>query len=169
MGLFSNPSPINDDPISDEKIQNSLELRVQDEDGVPHSLGSLLKANERTIIIFIRHHHCGACMSYVTNLYDHKKFKQTVLHQSSSLQKTKMIIIGHGSFEGIEWYKKNATTSFEMYVDESKKVHEAFGFTHRYLGKPEDTVCIPDSDQSSRSSWRIVLTIVSFFSLSSFW
>jgi peroxiredoxin len=136
MGLFSNPPPINDDLTSDDSVEKALELRVQDGTGIPHSLGSLLKGNERTILIFIRHHHCGACMSYVTNLSENNKFTQT------EQNKTKVIVIGHGSFEGIEWYKKNAEIQFEMYVDESKKVHEAFGFNNRYLGKPIDAVRI---------------------------
>lgn len=137
MGLFSNPPPINDDLPSDESVQKTLELRVQDGSGIPHALGSLLKGNERTILIFIRHHHCGACMSYVTTLSENETFKQT-----TNQSKTKVIVIGHGSFEGIEWYKKNAETSFEMYVDESKKVHEALGFNNRYLGKPMEAVRI---------------------------
>jgi hypothetical protein len=52
---------------------------------------------------------------------------------------TIVIVIGHGTHEGIARYKEMSGCAFDMYSDEDKNIYKALGLTRRFLGSTEDT------------------------------
>jgi peroxiredoxin len=132
--LFSSPSPVDDVPPTADALAKAASYSVQDADGKEHTLSSLLSTQERTLVIFVRHHHCGFCVEYVRACGKDERLKATTTTEKA---KTKVIVIGHGSYEGINRYKEVSESPFEMYVDSEKNVYTALGLTRRTLGKSE--------------------------------
>lgn len=123
--LFLKPGQSVDDTLPNrDVVQRVFGLSVKDADGIEHPIQSLVA--QHVILVFVRHHHCGMCMHYIADLAQDQRFA------SGS---TKVIVIGHGSYQGIQRYKEVSKCPFEMYVDETKQVYEALGLTRRFLGK----------------------------------
>ncbi|UZJ53549.1 hypothetical protein CBS101457_002869 [Exobasidium rhododendri] len=134
--LFSSPTPVDDVLPTADALAKAGSSSVQDADGKEHTLSSLLDTQMRTLVIFVRHHHCGFCVEYVRACANEEKLKVTT---STEMSKTKAIVIGHGSYEGINRYKEVSDCPFEMYVDSKKGVYTALGLTRRFLGKTEES------------------------------
>lgn len=133
MFLESKAAPVDDSIPNKENVARALEASVHDSKGELHQLSSILK-DRRTIIIFIRHNHCGMCMEYIKSCGKDETLRSTTKDQTG----TQVIIIGHGSWQGIELYRKNTETPFEIYMDEEKNVFEALGLNRRFLGKSKE-------------------------------
>jgi len=127
----STPAPVNDEPASSDALAKAGSLSLQDASGKEHTLSSLLSAQSRTILLFIRHHHCGFCVEYIRACANDEKIKATTTNPDS---KTKVIVIGHGGYEGINRYKEVSDCPFDMYVDSQKKIYDALGLNRRFLG-----------------------------------
>lgn len=133
--LFSSPAPVDDVPPTADTLSKAGSLLVQDEEGKEHSFSSLFSGHQQTCLIWIRHHHCGFCQEYVRTCAKNATFQNT---------KTKVIVIGHGSYEGIKRYKQVSECPFDMFVDSQKKLYTALGLTRRFMGKDPDSkeVCV---------------------------
>lgn len=140
MGLLSNSAAVNNELPSSNAVAEALDLPVQDGKGDQHSLRSLIEGYRRSVVIFVRHNHCGACMRFVALLGENAALKATTTDESPRAERTKVVVIGHGSYEGIGRYKEVSEMPFDMYVDSTKRVQKALGMNRRYLGKPKNEV-----------------------------
>lgn len=136
--LFGAPTAVDDTPPTREQVAKAMALPVLQgatDEKPTHTLASLVEGNARTIVVFIRHHHCGMCVKYVQALSAHPALRATSEDKNSNI---KLLVIGHGSHVGIEHYREISSAAFNMYVDETKQLYGALGLTRRYLGKAKD-------------------------------
>jgi hypothetical protein len=156
--LSSKATPVDDKLPSDDEVKQALDCSVKDSIGMPHLLSSLMSSHRRTILVFVRHHHCGMCIEYVRSISKSEKLRSTytsTTHRGrpstsmSTSESTKsvaspasdvqVIVIGHGSHQGINRYKEMSDCVFDMYTDEDKKVYSCLGLTRRFLGQTPET------------------------------
>jgi L-rhamnose 1-dehydrogenase len=136
MFLFSAPTPVNDTPPSAETLAKAKSLPLQDAEGNEHLVSSLMGDSKKLLIIFLRHLHCGFCREYVRACGKNEVLRATTTGENKSL---KVVVISHGSYEGINRYKEVSDCPFDMYVDSNKNFYTAFGLTRRYMGKTAGT------------------------------
>lgn len=135
--IFGTPDPIDDVSPTPEAMSKAKALPVKNSKGESISFGDVL-ANRPTILILVRHNHCGMCIAYCAALGGHPALAATV----GKTEGWQVVILGHGTWKGINRYKDVAGVKFDMYVDETKKVHEALGVTRCHLdtGDPKNWV-----------------------------
>ena len=134
--LFSTPSPVDDVPPPADVLAKALALPVQDASGEEHTLASIVGRHQRSVIVFVRHHHCGFCVEYVRECGANEKLKATV---GSGEEGPQVVVIGHGGYEGINRYKEVSDCPFDMYVDSEKRIYNVLGLTRRFLGKTPES------------------------------
>jgi hypothetical protein len=158
MGIFYSPPDQVDDRLPDAKdLDSALDLAVQDRAGKEHILRSLLQGYLRTIIVFVRHNHCGACHAFVSSMQSNETLRKTCSEEERSKskeQRTQVLVIGHGSYEGIDRYNELSDNPFDMYVDSTKRIHKALGLTRRNLANADKEVSITLSEGGRDAGWR---------------
>lgn len=138
FGLGKKPDDVDDTLPSSSATSSALDTTIEDDSGKPVALGSILNGR-RTLVTFVRHHHCGMCFEFVRAL-SNDPYLSTL---SGNTEGPQVVVIGHGEWKGIEKYKERSGCKFEMYVDVPKKVYTALGMTRKYLGQVEglEKVC----------------------------
>lgn len=134
--LFSTPAPVDDVPPNADVLAKAMALSLQDASGQEHTLASIVGKHQRTVLVFIRHHHCGFCVEYVRACGENAKMKATT---GSGAEGAQVVVIGHGSWEGITRHKQVSNSPFEMYVDSGKELYKTLGLTRRNMGKMLET------------------------------
>lgn len=137
MAIFGAPTPIDDAHPTPEQLAKAKALHVQNSKGQSIPFGEVLN-NRPTVLVLIRHNHCGFCVSYCAALAAQPAFAATV----GKSEGPQVIIFGHGGWKGIDRYREVSGIKFDMYVDTSKKVYEALGVTRTSLdvGDPKTWV-----------------------------
>lgn len=78
-------------------------------------------------------------MEYIRSCNQDEKLKSTSVAGDDSASKVQILVIGHGSHEGIPRYKEMSDCVFDMYSDEDKKIYSSLGLTRRFLGDTPNT------------------------------
>lgn len=133
MFFESRATSVDDTLPSAKAVAQAMDCSVKDSKGESHLLSALVKSHKRTIFILVRHHHCGLCMQYI------RLASEKLIATSSKESDIQTIVIGHGSWQGIQRYKETSNCVFEMYSDEDKNIYKALGMTRRFLGNTKDT------------------------------
>ncbi|TFK66430.1 hypothetical protein BDN72DRAFT_961750 [Pluteus cervinus] len=104
---------------SAEALERVSELEVDNTKGEKVKFGSLY-AEQKVIVVFIRHFFCGACQAYVEKL-------ATVATSDLEATNTKLVVVGCGEWSAIQTYKETTTFQGELYADPSRDVYHALG------------------------------------------
>lgn len=122
--------------VSEEKIETHRELPdpkalgeagdvlIKDKDGKDIPLKSLYMdkpGDERQLLIFVRHFHCGSCQQYVEALM------QDLTPEKLSKAKINLTIIGSGEVICIPDYVKATGSTFPIYTDPSVQTYKKLG------------------------------------------
>lgn len=81
---------------------------------------SSLFANQKTIVVFIRHFFCGRCQEYVEALAQVPRSKLEDLG-------TSIVVIGCGEWQPIKGYLEKTGFKGAIYADPTRKVYHALG------------------------------------------
>ncbi|GAA5966082.1 hypothetical protein JCM21900_006439 [Sporobolomyces salmonicolor] len=117
-------------PPSPEQLAEAAQLTVFDSEGTTVPLGTIVSPGNKaghSVVLFIRHFHCGLCQDYIS--YLSSKLSPAALEQ----QNVKLSVIGCGDWELIQPYKELLGVPWEFYADPGKKSYEALGMTLRTL------------------------------------
>ncbi|KZP15406.1 hypothetical protein FIBSPDRAFT_867343 [Athelia psychrophila] len=113
---------------NDAAIFKASNLEVIDVNGVKVQLGSLF-ADEKTIVVLIRHFFCGSCQQYVTQL-------ASVSPEALAAAHTRIVVIGCGDYEPIKGYLELTGYQGSIYADPSRSVYRALDVTIESLARP---------------------------------
>jgi len=106
---------------------------VFDSTGQKVAFGDLYK-DQKTIVIWIRHFHCGMCQDYLSAIV--AQVKPEVLSSSN----VKLLVIGCGEWGLIKPYAELLEFPYPIYADPEKKTYSALGMTLRILDRgPEES------------------------------
>lgn len=120
---------VDDTLPSPSSLTKALNATVNDNAGKSIPFSSVL-TGRRTLVTFVRHHHCGMCFEFVRGL-SKDPYLSTL---SGTKEGPQVIVIGHGGWEGIDKYKERTECAFEMYVDPRKGVYNGLGMTSKLFG-----------------------------------
>ncbi|CEH13722.1 Uncharacterized conserved protein [Ceraceosorus bombacis] len=119
------PDP-NSVELSSEELSKALSLPVQRQDGSSTTLAELT-SGRLSILILIRHHHCGMCQGYISSLNANPTLSKLAAPDAPS-NGPQLIVLGHGVAEkGIDRYQDMTGNKFLMVSDPSAKVFDALG------------------------------------------
>ncbi|KAM3418457.1 hypothetical protein BST61_g4443 [Cercospora zeina] len=107
------------------------EINIKDKDGkeVPFkSLYTGKPANERQLVIFIRHFFCGSCEQYIEAL------AKDLPPAKLSAANTTLTVIGSGEPLLIESYAKRTGSPYQIYTDNSVQLYKKFGMVSTLKG-----------------------------------
>ncbi|KDN44136.1 hypothetical protein K437DRAFT_257178 [Tilletiaria anomala UBC 951] len=142
----------NDALPTPEQIAAGDEVKVNDEHGKSFRFGDLRKGR-KTILLFVRHQHCGICLSYLTSLNSHPAFKKLAKAtayadgpRAETAPDTQVIIISQGAWSGLKRYRdfsgpiedatgKQNTNPFPIYASTDANLFTAYGVTRHTLAK----------------------------------
>ncbi|PWN95548.1 hypothetical protein FA09DRAFT_331874 [Tilletiopsis washingtonensis] len=125
------PSEPSTAPLSRDELQRALALPVLDAAGTSAPLASHLAAGTPTLLVLVRHHHCGMCIEYCRTLWEQ------LAPATHDAQRPKLLVVGHGEARGIASYKERSGWLGEMVVDPTRKVFGALGCVSGLLNAPE--------------------------------
>jgi hypothetical protein len=128
------PSEPSTAPLSRDELQRALALPVLDAAGTSAPLASHLAAGTPTLLVLVRHHHCGMCIEYCRTLWEQ------LAPATHDAQRPKLLVVGHGEARGIASYKERSGWLGEMVVDPTRKVFGALGCVSGLLNAPEKQV-----------------------------
>jgi len=121
-------------PPSASALHSASTIEVFDSNGARVQFGSLYR-DKKTLIIWIRHFHCGLCLDFVGDLIS--KVTPTELEQAGA----GVVIIGCGEWNLLKPYSDLLELRFPIYADPGIKTYTALGMTRRTLdGGPDDKV-----------------------------
>ena len=112
-----------------EQLTRAASLLVIAESGVRVSFGSLF-ADQRTIVIFIRHFWCPLCQDYMSSVRSFVRpdvLRSATALGAESASAAKLVIISNGSHAMISKYKQIFRMPFEMYTDPTLSVYNTLG------------------------------------------
>ena len=112
-----------------EQLRRAASHLVIAESGVRVTFGSLF-AEQRTIVIFIRHFWCPLCQDYMSSV--RSVVRPDVLRSPDALgaesgSAAKLVVISNGSHGMISKYKQIFRMPFEMYTDPTLAVYNTLG------------------------------------------
>lgn len=130
---------ISDNRPTDTVVAEAGKIPIFDSDGIGRPFASIYSGDtaigEQQMVIFVRHFFCGACQTYLQKLS-----KAINLQTYFTLPKpTSITIIGLGSPELINSYRKRTGCPFPIYADPTKRLYKALGmnWTLRVGKNPE--------------------------------
>lgn len=106
---------------TEDALRSAGALSVLDQDNQPIQFDSLISAEGKTIVLFIRHFGCGLCQDMVAFI-SHKLPPATL-----SAHGAKLIIVGNGAPGLIKPYKDLLDAPYDIYTDPDRKVYAALG------------------------------------------
>ena len=118
--MSSSKTPLDAVPTEDDLVAIS-KLPIVDETGQQVPFGSLFE-HQRTIVIFIRHFHCGLCSQYLLSIAE--ALPPATLERCGM----KLVVVGCGSYEPIADYRKDIEFSYPVYGHPSREIHRRLGF-----------------------------------------
>ncbi|KAL7418140.1 hypothetical protein BDY24DRAFT_374210 [Mrakia frigida] len=102
--------------LTEQEVTSLGALSVFDQSGSKVKLGSVWE-QEKTLVVWIRHFFCGYCKMYITEL-------------SETIDpKSKVVVIGCGSWEAIKFYKEETKCPFPIFADPSVASFKALKMT----------------------------------------
>ncbi|KAF8348913.1 hypothetical protein F5887DRAFT_831014, partial [Amanita rubescens] len=128
-----------------DQLRRAASHLVIAESGVRVTFGSLF-AEQRTIVIFIRHFWCPLCQDYMSSV--RSLVRPDVLRSPDALGSdggpaAKLVVISNGSHAMISKYKQIFRMPFEMYTDPTLAVYNTLGMARDRDG--DHTACSPMS------------------------
>ncbi|TRM64526.1 AhpC/TSA antioxidant enzyme-domain-containing protein, partial [Schizophyllum amplum] len=112
-------------------LAEAADLEIFDAQGQPVKFGSLF-ADDKTVVVFIRHFLCGICQAYVTAL------AKAVTPEALKAANVRLAVVGCGDPRFIQAYAGTATSDPNrrvMYADPDRKVFHALGMDIETLQK----------------------------------
>ncbi|KAI0049926.1 hypothetical protein FA95DRAFT_1514890 [Auriscalpium vulgare] len=130
---MSTPAPTQPQSVLDAKtIDAAASVEVWNGKGEKVRFGSIF-AEQKTIVVFIRHFFCGNCMQYVSQL-------TTVRKEALEEAGVKIALVGCGEWKLIENYKNDTGFEGEIFANPDRKLYHALGMTVENLdGTPSGT------------------------------
>ncbi|KAJ7064690.1 AhpC/TSA antioxidant enzyme-domain-containing protein [Mycena amicta] len=102
--------------LDQKTLEAACKFDVWDAKGDKVNFGSLF-AEQKTIIVFIRHFFCGGCKMYVEDL-------SKVPEQALAAAGTKIILIGCGDWSAIAAYHEMTGYKGPIYADPSRRLYD---------------------------------------------
>ncbi|KAI0245750.1 hypothetical protein BJV78DRAFT_1260510 [Lactifluus subvellereus] len=100
-------------------LKTASDIHLFNSQGTKVRFGDVF-ADQRTIVVFIRHFFCGSCMQYVAQI---STVREGALKEAS----TKMVLIGCGDWTLIENYKKDTEFEGEIYANPDRTLYDILG------------------------------------------
>ncbi|KAN0107714.1 AhpC/TSA antioxidant enzyme domain containing protein [Russula decolorans] len=100
-------------------LESAVDTQVFNSDGGIVRFGDIY-ADQKTIVVFIRHFFCGSCMQYVSQL-------TTVREDALKEASTKIALVGCGDWKLIENYKQETGFQGEIYANPDRKLYDNLG------------------------------------------
>ncbi|KAL9938649.1 hypothetical protein V8E36_002368 [Tilletia maclaganii] len=111
---------------SSAELEQADNVTVFGSDRKPVKFGAIrnAEAGRRLTLVFVRHWHCGLCQAYASTLA-----------MEDALKDERIVVIGHGSADGIERYREvsELPPRIELYADPKRQLFSALGVTRRSL------------------------------------
>ncbi|KAJ3574268.1 hypothetical protein NP233_g1869 [Leucocoprinus birnbaumii] len=104
---------------TENELRDAGALHVYDGEG-NKVLFSELFADQKTIVVFIRHFFCGRCQEYVLALAQIPENRLQELN-------TRIVVIGCGEWQPIKSYSERIAFKGAMYADPSRNLYHALG------------------------------------------
>lgn len=146
--ILKKPDEVTDALPTPDELEKALASHVETSTGESVPLSDLVAPGRRTLLTFVRHHHCGICHEFVRSL-GRDSFIGT-LHAAAGgddddaakgEQQCQVVVVGHGPWKGIETYKQRSECKFDMVVDhEAKGAYQHLGLTRSTLGGATSSV-----------------------------
>ncbi|KAF1984939.1 hypothetical protein K402DRAFT_413623 [Aulographum hederae CBS 113979] len=120
---------VSQEPPSRDTIKEAGSLFIYDSNGNALPFKSLYSGitaiGERQLIIFVRHFYCGACQAYL------KRLTESIDHETyfSMPIPTSITVIGCGSPNLINGYRKQTGTPWPIFADPSRRLFKALGMS----------------------------------------
>lgn len=117
---------------TEAQLSQASALPVVTQSGIRVPFGSLF-ANQRTIVIFIRHFWCPLCQDYIaclTSLVDRTRLCQ--IKDPLTNQAVDLVVLSNGSHTLIQKYKQIFGMDYQMYTDPNCAVYDALGMSKTY-------------------------------------
>ncbi len=142
-----------DDLPTAEQLRQANKVQVRDHKGHSIPFGEIRKRGKgKTLLLFVRHQHCGFCRLFLMGLCDNPAFRQLAKRQQDGDEDApQVVIISQGSWRGLERYAdftgpldpatgKNVRNPFPIYSSSDSKLFKALGVTKYSLaqGKEEE-------------------------------
>lgn len=135
---MASPAQTSDKVPSQQDVAQAKGCTVIDWEGGKHTFGSLLSTDQGgvDVILFVRHYHCGACLSYLQSFFSHP-----------DSARANVLVIGHGDHTLIKGYQEkvkagvsssSSTPAIRVYSDPTKHLYHSLGFTRRNLQLSKD-------------------------------
>jgi len=105
--------------IDKKTLETATDIHVFDSQGRQVRFGNIF-ADQKTVIVFIRHFFCGSCMQYVSQL-------ATVREDALKEASTQLALVGCGDWKLIENYKRDSEFKGEIYANPDGKLYDALG------------------------------------------
>lgn len=153
--ILKKPDEVTDALPTPDELEKALASHVETATGESVPLSDLVAPGKRTLLTFVRHHHCGICHEFVRAL-GRDAFIGT-LHAATAgggdddgaakggQQQCQVVVVGHGPWNGIETYKQRSECKFDMVVDhEAKGAYQHLGLTRSTLGGATSSVSLTD-------------------------
>ncbi|KAJ7099533.1 AhpC/TSA antioxidant enzyme-domain-containing protein [Mycena belliarum] len=100
-------------------LEAALELEVADASGANVKFGSIF-AEQKTVVVFIRHFFCGSCQSYVQHL-------ASVPDAALESAGTKIVLIGCGQWQALKYYAETTGFRGAIYAESTLQLYRALG------------------------------------------
>ncbi|KAF8486666.1 AhpC/TSA antioxidant enzyme-domain-containing protein [Russula emetica] len=97
-------------------LESVVDIQVFNSDGGIVRFGDIF-ADQKTIVVFIRHFFCGQYVSQLTTV------REDALREAS----TKIALVGCGDWKPIENYKKDTEFQGEIYANPDRKLYDNLG------------------------------------------
>ena len=126
-----------------EQIANGDKVILWNEEGQKVVFGDL-RRGKTTVLLFIRHLHCGMCQIYLMGLNAEPRWKKVAEQQARQAANIQLIIVTQGPWSGIKRYREfsgpideatgQATRNpFPVYSSPDSKLFKAYGVTKHTL------------------------------------
>ncbi|KAJ7350599.1 AhpC/TSA antioxidant enzyme-domain-containing protein [Mycena albidolilacea] len=100
-------------------LELASKCEIEDDKGNKVLFGSLF-ADQKTVVVFIRHFFCGMCQLFVEQL-------AAVPEAALEAAGAQIVVVGCGDFRGLENYRENTGFKGPIYVDSTRKLYFTLG------------------------------------------
>ncbi|KAH9984087.1 hypothetical protein BJV74DRAFT_591176 [Russula compacta] len=115
--------------IDPKALETAADIQVFNSRGAEVRFGDIF-AEQKTIVVFIRHFFCGSCMQYVAQL---ATVREDALRQAC----TEIALVGCGDWKLIEDYKKDNGFKGEIYANPDMKLYNTLGMISNLQTTPK--------------------------------
>jgi len=115
--------------IDARALETATDIHVFNDKGGKVRFGDLF-ADQKTVVVFVRHFFCGSCLQYVSRL-------ATVRQDALEAAATKIVVVGCGEWSLIENYRKNTGFKGEVYANPDRKLYDTLGLVSNLQTTPK--------------------------------